>query len=159
MGRIRGRVTPHPSIGRRCPALPRYAPESFVKGFVKGCRKKRNTLSENPSMGSMKTPGPVTQRRCTDVFFLLLFVAFWCGMFGIFIKAVTSGDLRQLYMPSDVYGNICGLDNTKKFAKGQIYDFDSGAADDQINCNTRDIWTPALTDTMKEACDARMDMT
>jgi len=110
-------------------------------------------------MKSGKPAGPTTQRRCTDVFFLLLFIAFWCGMFAIFIKAVATGDLRQLYMPSDVYGNICGLDNTKKFTKGQIYDFDSAANDGQINCNTRTDWTPALTDTMKEACDARMDMT
>jgi hypothetical protein len=97
-------------------------------------------------------PGPVTDRRCTDVFFLLLFILFWVGMIVVASIGLSEGDPRRLYMPSDVYGNFCGMDNTK-LANGLVYDFDT-ALQNQTNCNSQ-----TVTDLQKKNCDMRIDMT
>lgn len=105
------------------------------------------------------TPGPVVDRKCTDVFFLLLFILFWGGMFVIAGIAFSNGDARRLYMPSDVYGNFCGLDNTV-IQSGVIYDFDTAVSNPQSstdsNCNLRQ--SDGLTTTMRQNCDMRMNL-
>lgn len=45
--------------------------------------------------------GPTANRSCTDVFFLLLFIAFWAGMIVVAIKAFEYGDVRRLVLESD----------------------------------------------------------
>ncbi|KAI9179895.1 hypothetical protein H9P43_005227 [Blastocladiella emersonii ATCC 22665] len=57
-------------------------------------------------------PGPKESRKCRDVFWLLLFAAYWVGMIILAILAITNGDPRRLVLPTDSYGNLCGIDNT-----------------------------------------------
>ncbi|GAB6031527.1 hypothetical protein CHUAL_009296 [Chamberlinius hualienensis] len=58
--------------------------------------------------------GPVKDRGCTDIFCLLIFVAFLIGWGVIGAIAIIHGDPEQLFNPTDSYGNICGVG---KFAK------------------------------------------
>jgi hypothetical protein len=39
--------------------------------------------------------GPIQNRKCRDVFFLLLFIAYLIGMFIITWKAVQTGDINR----------------------------------------------------------------
>ena len=43
-----------------------------------------------------KTHGPVKNRKCRDVFFLILFLLFWAGMFWICATAVQNGQITRL---------------------------------------------------------------
>eukprot|EP00727_Mastigamoeba_balamuthi_P003784 m51a1_g13402 putative gcn20-type atp-binding cassette protein (2078) ;mRNA; f:15730-23292 len=70
------------------------------------CRKKRVSAAEDEGYG------PKGRRSCHDLFFLLLFIAFWAGMVAVAYKAFQMGDLRRLKQGTDMYGNICGEDNT-----------------------------------------------
>ncbi len=36
--------------------------------------------------------GPMEKRSCHDLFFLALFIAFWCGMFYVASKAIAEGN-------------------------------------------------------------------
>jgi hypothetical protein len=42
-----------------------------------------------------KAPGPVAQRKCQDIFWLILFVLFWVGMFAIGGIGITKGDANR----------------------------------------------------------------
>lgn len=42
-----------------------------------------------------KTPGPVSQRKCQDIIWLVLFVLFWCGMFAIGGIGISKGDANR----------------------------------------------------------------
>ncbi|KAJ3362267.1 hypothetical protein GGF32_006299 [Allomyces javanicus] len=57
-----------------------------------------------------KPPGPIHNRKCRDVIFLIIFGAYWAGMIILAILAVTNGDSRRLMVPTDSEGNMCGLD-------------------------------------------------
>jgi len=46
-------------------------------------------------------------RRCTDVLFLLLFVAFWIGMLAVGVIGFASGDPRVLIYGTDYQGDLC----------------------------------------------------
>lgn len=39
--------------------------------------------------------GPIVERECRDIFFLLLFILFWIGMFVVAILAFRKGDPRR----------------------------------------------------------------
>ncbi len=60
---------------------------------------------------SGKDFGPVNNRRCHDIFFSILFVAFWVGMFMIAGFAVKNGDVNRLRYGIDSDGNLCGVNN------------------------------------------------
>eukprot|EP00762_Andalucia_godoyi_P006425 ANDGO_02906.mRNA.1 Choline transporter-like protein 2 len=109
--------------------------------------------SGSPAPGIVASiPGPVTDRRCTDIFFLLLFIAFWIGMIVVASISLAQGDPRRLYKPTDVYGNFCGMDNTL-FTKGLIYDFDTAIqGQNTSNCNIRNPTTD-----QKKNCDMRIN--
>lgn len=55
--------------------------------------------------------GPLANRQCTDILFLILFFAFWIGMFVVAGFAVDQGDIGRLLYPRDSFGNICGINN------------------------------------------------
>ncbi|KAJ5078075.1 choline transporter-like protein [Anaeramoeba ignava] len=57
--------------------------------------------------------GPIGDRKYRDVFCLIVFVAFWVGMFIIMAVGFATGTPKRLYYPKDYRGNICGMDNTK----------------------------------------------
>jgi choline transporter-like protein 2/4/5 len=52
------------------------------------CNKEVHSEEEEPY-------GPVGKRKCRDVLFLLLFIAFWVGMVAVAIKAVDEGEPRR----------------------------------------------------------------
>jgi hypothetical protein len=43
-------------------------------------------------------PGPTEQRRCQDISFLILFIAFWVGMFVIAGVAGKEGNLNRFVL-------------------------------------------------------------
>ncbi|XP_056135584.1 choline transporter-like protein 1 [Lampris incognitus] len=56
---------------------------------------------------------PLEDRHCTDIPWLIIFIAFCAGMGGICIFAITTGAASRLISGYDSYGNICGQRNTK----------------------------------------------
>ncbi|KAJ3417562.1 hypothetical protein HDV05_000019 [Chytridiales sp. JEL 0842] len=52
--------------------------------------------------------GPIDKRKCRDVLFLVIFIAFWIGMFIVANTSFTYGDPKRLLMPRDSSGNYCG---------------------------------------------------
>jgi hypothetical protein len=63
-------------------------------------------------------PGPQENRKCHDIFFLILFVLFWMGMIAIGIIAMQKGNLDRLKYGNDTDGNLCGVDNKGDSALG-----------------------------------------
>ncbi|KAI8803246.1 plasma-membrane choline transporter-domain-containing protein [Cladochytrium replicatum] len=59
----------------------------------------------------VKVIGPLDKRKCRDILFLILFILYWIGMWVVASLAVQTGDPRRLLLPTDTYGNVCGLDN------------------------------------------------
>lgn len=51
---------------------------------------------------------PNKERKCRDVFWLLLFIAYWVGMVIVAISAVQYGDAARLLYAVDAHGNQCG---------------------------------------------------
>lgn len=54
--------------------------------------------------------GPTHDRKCTDVFCLLILVISWAAMTFLGVQALMSGDPRLLLYPLDFEGNVCGTD-------------------------------------------------
>jgi hypothetical protein len=52
--------------------------------------------------------GPVKQRYCTDLLWLILICLSWVGMTVVGIYAVQNGDYRLVLYPLDYDGNVCG---------------------------------------------------
>jgi hypothetical protein len=52
--------------------------------------------------------GPVQQRYCTDLLWLILICLSWVGMTVVGIYAVQNGDYRLVLYPLDYDGNVCG---------------------------------------------------
>ena len=59
------------------------------------------------------TNGPSYQRGCTDVFMLILFIAFWIGMIIISVFAFKNGNPELLVIPYDAGGYCLYLLNFK----------------------------------------------
>jgi hypothetical protein len=53
-------------------------------------------------------------RSCHDLFFLLLFIAFWVGMFYVADQAVKNGQPDRFIYGVDYEGNVCGINNVEK---------------------------------------------
>eukprot|EP00854_Cymbomonas_tetramitiformis_P022377 gene22377-26998_t len=62
-------------------------------------------------------------RKCRDVLFLLVFIAFWFGMFAVASVAWSEGDPNRLLYGLDYHGNLCGTKNDL----GENSTFTSGA--------------------------------
>lgn len=54
--------------------------------------------------------GPVTDRYCTDLLWLILLCLCWAGMTAVGGYAVYNGDYRLVLYPLDYDGNVCGAD-------------------------------------------------
>jgi len=54
--------------------------------------------------------GPVEDRHCTDLLWLILLVLCWVGMTAVGAHAVANGDYRLVLYPLDYDGNVCGVD-------------------------------------------------
>lgn len=54
--------------------------------------------------------GPVTDRYCTDLLWLILLCLCWAGMTAVGSYAVYNGDYRLVLYPLDYDGNVCGAD-------------------------------------------------
>ncbi|XP_060603874.1 choline transporter-like protein 1 [Ruditapes philippinarum] len=57
--------------------------------------------------------GPLEQRECRDVIFLIIFIAFIFGIFGITYISVKQGNPYRLVYGVDSYGNVCNQKNDK----------------------------------------------
>eukprot|EP01155_Anaeramoeba_flamelloides_P051656 Anaeramoba_flamelloidesc42478_g1_i3.p1 GENE.c42478_g1_i3~~c42478_g1_i3.p1 ORF type:complete len:893 (+),score=172.02 c42478_g1_i3:107-2785(+) len=56
--------------------------------------------------------GPLDQRKCQDLFWLILFILFWLGMGFVAYLGFTQGEPKRLYYPRDWKGSYCGFDMT-----------------------------------------------
>lgn len=57
--------------------------------------------------------GPTHNRKCTDVFCLLLLIICWAVMTFLGVQALMNGDVRLILYPLDYAGNVCGTDFTR----------------------------------------------
>ncbi|XP_033738048.1 LOW QUALITY PROTEIN: choline transporter-like protein 1 [Pecten maximus] len=55
--------------------------------------------------------GPNKDRQCRDIIFLLIFIAFMCGMVGIACLGIVRGDPYRLIYGVDSWGNTCNRNN------------------------------------------------
>ncbi|OAF64815.1 hypothetical protein A3Q56_07463 [Intoshia linei] len=55
--------------------------------------------------------GPLKNRSCTDIIFLILFIVGIVGMGFVAVLAFVRGDPTKLIYPTDSNGNICGTGN------------------------------------------------
>lgn len=60
--------------------------------------------------------GAFKHRKCRDVLWLLLYIAFWVGMGIIAEKAFRDGNPFQLLYGVDSFGNVCGQKNEQVLA-------------------------------------------
>ena len=58
--------------------------------------------------------GPMKNRSCTDIFCLLLWLAFVGGWIAVAIYGFQNGDPQTLVYPSDSDGNVCGNGKVRK---------------------------------------------
>jgi hypothetical protein len=70
--------------------------------------------------------GPVRDRKCRDVIFLVLLLVSW-GVMGVIASlAFSKGDPSLIVLPMDTQGNLCGRDNSggrRWIAEGKGKDF------------------------------------
>ncbi|CAM9134848.1 unnamed protein product [Choristocarpus tenellus] len=52
--------------------------------------------------------GPVKNRKCTDIIFMVLIVCLWVAMTWIGADSISEGDVDKLLAPIDYNGNLCG---------------------------------------------------
>ncbi len=57
-------------------------------------------------------PGPQQTRKVKDIFFLILFIAFWIGMIVIAVFSLKYGDINRLLYGTDSSGNLCSRSNS-----------------------------------------------
>ncbi|KAL4235876.1 hypothetical protein ACF0H5_004265 [Mactra antiquata] len=55
--------------------------------------------------------GPLENRQCRDIIFLIIFLAFICGIGGVAYFGITQGNPYRLVYGVDSYGNVCNQDN------------------------------------------------
>lgn len=59
--------------------------------------------------------GPTDKRSCQDILWLILFIAFWVGMFVIGGWAIHNGNPYRMLYGSDDFGNVCGRSNNEVY--------------------------------------------
>ncbi|XP_065829328.1 choline transporter-like protein 4 [Oscarella lobularis] len=78
-----------------------------------------------PTPYDPKFKGPVQNRCCTDILMLLIFIAFWGGMFYIAIYGYMNGNPQRLLYPTDSEGNLCGTGELENRSKLLFFDISS----------------------------------
>ena len=58
--------------------------------------------------------GPNSSRKCRDIFWLIVFFLFWCGMIVVAVLGFMNGEIKHYYYGTDVYGNMCSADNSNR---------------------------------------------
>ena len=48
-----------------------------------------------------------TDRKCTDLLLLLMFLMFWAGMVAVMMIGIMNGDVDKLTYGTDYEGNVC----------------------------------------------------
>ncbi|XP_074643007.1 choline transporter-like protein 1 isoform X2 [Tubulanus polymorphus] len=61
----------------------------------------------------VEAPNPLKKRSCTDIIFLIIFLAFVGGMIYVACYGLINGNLYRLLNGYDSYGDICNYNNTK----------------------------------------------
>ncbi|XP_050737669.1 choline transporter-like protein 1 isoform X2 [Eriocheir sinensis] len=79
-------------------------------------RSKVNGKVLAPPGGEEHFTGPLHDRVCRDVLFLILFVAFVFGAIGYIVYTGIKSDPKRLLNGHDAYGNVCGRKNQQLFA-------------------------------------------
>eukprot|EP00656_Telonema_subtile_P006724 TRINITY_DN1312_c0_g1_i1.p1 TRINITY_DN1312_c0_g1~~TRINITY_DN1312_c0_g1_i1.p1 ORF type:complete len:678 (-),score=174.63 TRINITY_DN1312_c0_g1_i1:222-2255(-) len=66
--------------------------------------------------GKVEPPNPANEDRgCTDILFLLIFLAFWVGMGVCAYLGFSKGDITELFYFIDYQGNKCNQDGRGKY--------------------------------------------
>jgi len=66
--------------------------------------------------GKIPPPDPANcDRGCTDILFLLFFIAFWVGIVMCASMGFEKGDINELFYFIDYGGNKCGMDGRGKY--------------------------------------------
>eukprot|EP00300_Choanocystis_sp_HF-7_P033136 c45430_g1_i1.p1 GENE.c45430_g1_i1~~c45430_g1_i1.p1 ORF type:complete len:630 (-),score=130.06 c45430_g1_i1:59-1948(-) len=73
---------------------------------------KAKVHPEQEAPKEQKHAGPTTNRSCTDILVLILFIAFLCGMVVVASFASKIGRPERLVRGIDTYGNMCGERNS-----------------------------------------------
>ncbi|KAH6568223.1 hypothetical protein BASA50_010574 [Batrachochytrium salamandrivorans] len=68
-------------------------------------------------------PRVVVKRKCRDIVFLIIFIAYWVGMAIVAQSAIASGDPRRLIAPIDYLDEYCGANNS--MTNSSLYDLTS----------------------------------
>jgi hypothetical protein len=72
--------------------------------------------------------GLVTDRKCTDVFFLIVFVAFIAAMGAIVVYSLTHGQIEKVLAPYDKFKHFCGHDGYEDYPYMYLTDVDVTSA-------------------------------
>ena len=90
---------------------------------VSAAKESDNTLENAPFFAA--------KRKCRDVPFLILFLAYWIVMIVVASSSIANGEPKKLTVPQDMYSNYCGFDNTamntsfpNRIATPYLYYFD-----------------------------------
>ena len=78
--------------------------------------EKREDITYNGNYGEKfeydpEYHGYTDIRKVTDIFMLVVFIIFLCGMLGVFFFALSKSWVSYLYLPTDYKGLVCGYDN------------------------------------------------
>lgn len=72
------------------------------------CKKGEDEKIPDPPKGFIE------ERKCTDLFCLIVFAIFWLGMIIIGAVGLASGEPKRLIYGTDYQGNACGVDGRPK---------------------------------------------
>jgi len=70
-----------------------------------GCRNSK-VVDANAKADPLMVPGK--ERKCRDIFWVLLFIAYLIGMVMVFMAGYQNGDAARLLYAIDSEGNQCG---------------------------------------------------
>ncbi|XP_021343582.1 choline transporter-like protein 1 isoform X1 [Mizuhopecten yessoensis] len=75
------------------------------------CTSAENKVRPFKASEESLDDGPLKDRQCRDVIFLLIFIAFMCGMAGVAYLGIVKGDPYRLIYGVDSWGNTCNRNN------------------------------------------------
>ena len=85
-------------------------PQTGNKNFDRRYKKHSEAIKDfSVREKSGINDGIVYDRSCTDVFFLLLMIATFIGIFAVAVYALVAGDPHKFIAPYDAEGQMCGF--------------------------------------------------